>query len=165
MSIQFVCECGRSLKVKDESAGRKVRCPTCGIVIVVPTPASSENAADEAINELLAEGPPPASPPKPMLEEDDARFEEEKRPSLPASKPRSMPPDPTREARVPRIKKPDSSYSGISIHPQIIIGVLMMVGAVVWFFAGLAADRIFFYPPILFLLGIGAIIKGFTGRE
>ena len=42
----------------------------------------------------------------------------------------------------------------------------MMVGAVVWFFGALFfLDRIFFYPPIMFVLGIGAVIRGFTGQE
>ncbi len=33
-------------------------------------------------------------------------------------------------------------------------------GAVVWFFGGLAAGIIFFYPPILLIIGIIAIIRG-----
>ncbi len=36
----------------------------------------------------------------------------------------------------------------------------MMVGAAVWFFVGLAAGIIFFYPPVLFVLGFIALIKG-----
>jgi hypothetical protein len=39
-------------------------------------------------------------------------------------------------------------------------GVGMMVGAVVWFALGWMAGRIFFYPPILFVLGIVAVGKG-----
>jgi hypothetical protein len=39
-------------------------------------------------------------------------------------------------------------------------GVGMMVGAVVWFVVGWMAGRIFFYPPILFVLGIVAVAKG-----
>lgn len=39
-------------------------------------------------------------------------------------------------------------------------GIVMMVIAAVWFFAGLAADRIFFYPPVLFVIGVYALIKG-----
>ena len=39
-------------------------------------------------------------------------------------------------------------------------GIAMMVGAVVWFCDGLAFDRIFFYPPILFVFGIVAVVKG-----
>ena len=39
-------------------------------------------------------------------------------------------------------------------------GVGMMVGAVVWFVVGWMAGRIFFYPPILFVLGIVSLAKG-----
>lgn len=39
-------------------------------------------------------------------------------------------------------------------------GVLMIVIALVWFFGGLAVDRIFFYPPVLLLFGIYAVVKG-----
>lgn len=42
----------------------------------------------------------------------------------------------------------------------MIGGVAMMVGAVVWFVVGWFAGYIFFYPPILFVLGIGGILKG-----
>ena len=33
-------------------------------------------------------------------------------------------------------------------------GLLMMVGAIVRFFGGLAAGYIFFYPPIMFIIGL-----------
>jgi hypothetical protein len=39
----------------------------------------------------------------------------------------------------------------------------MMAGAVIWFVLGLMADRIFFYPPILFVLGVIAFIRGIAG--
>ncbi|MEM7474059.1 MAG: hypothetical protein AAF483_03645 [Planctomycetota bacterium] len=35
-----------------------------------------------------------------------------------------------------------------------ITGILMMLGAVVWFVGGLAVGYIFFYPPILFIAGL-----------
>jgi len=38
---------------------------------------------------------------------------------------------------------------------------MLKVGiAAAWFFPGLAADRIFFCPPVLFVIGLYAIIKG-----
>ncbi len=40
-------------------------------------------------------------------------------------------------------------------------GVLMMVGAAVWFFVGLAANVIYFYPPVLFIIGLVTVLKGF----
>ena len=36
----------------------------------------------------------------------------------------------------------------------------MMVGAVVWFVVGLFLNIIFFYPPVLFIIGLIAFIKG-----
>lgn len=44
-------------------------------------------------------------------------------------------------------------------------GILMMVGAAVWFVVGLKGDRIFFYPPVLFVLGIISFFKGLFGSE
>jgi hypothetical protein len=41
MSINVVCDCGKTLKVKDDAAGKKIKCPACQTVLVVP-------AADEA---------------------------------------------------------------------------------------------------------------------
>jgi hypothetical protein len=64
-----------------------------------------------------------------------------------------------------RVRKSEGSGFSIAVHPAIISGLLMMVGAAVWFFVGLSAGIIYFYPPVLFVLGIGAIIRGFTGRE
>jgi F0F1-type ATP synthase assembly protein I len=44
-------------------------------------------------------------------------------------------------------------------------GILMMVGAAVWFVVGLMGDTIFFYPPVLFVLGIISFFKGLFGSE
>ena len=41
----------------------------------------------------------------------------------------------------------------------------MMVGAAVWFFVGLAAGIIFFYPPVLFVLGIISFFKGLFSSD
>jgi hypothetical protein len=39
-------------------------------------------------------------------------------------------------------------------------GIIMIAIAVVWFFGGLAAGYVFYYPPILFAIGVYALIKG-----
>jgi len=36
MAIAFKCKCGRSMKVRDENAGKKVRCPDCGKGVRIP---------------------------------------------------------------------------------------------------------------------------------
>jgi hypothetical protein len=47
----------------------------------------------------------------------------------------------------------------------LIGGLLMMLIAIVWFVAGLAAGFIFFYPPILLVIGFIAVIRGLLNRE
>ncbi len=37
MPIRVVCSCGKRLAIKEELAGRRVRCPTCQGVVAVPT--------------------------------------------------------------------------------------------------------------------------------
>ena len=59
----------------------------------------------------------------------------------------------------PPYERPREAMNSASFG-SIITGILMMVGAAVWFFVGLAAGIIFFYPPILFILGFIALIKG-----
>jgi hypothetical protein len=39
MSILFICPCGKTLRVRAESSGRKVKCPGCGTVQRCPPPA------------------------------------------------------------------------------------------------------------------------------
>ena len=49
MQIQFHCsnaECRRKLEVGDELAGKKVKCPKCKTVMVVPRPDSGTDASD-----------------------------------------------------------------------------------------------------------------------
>lgn len=47
-TIDVVCSCGKRLRVKDEHAGRKVRCPKCQSVSQVPASASLAEPATEA---------------------------------------------------------------------------------------------------------------------
>jgi hypothetical protein len=47
--ISLACACGKALRVKDELAGRKVKCPGCQAVLAVPAPGP----------ELLPETDPP----------------------------------------------------------------------------------------------------------
>lgn len=46
---------------------------------------------------------------------------------------------------------------------QIGGGILMMIGAAVWFVLGMMANRFFIYPPVLFILGLVSLISGIVG--
>ncbi len=51
------------------------------------------------------------------------------------------------------------------VRKGVLGGIIMISIAIVWFFGGLAVGYIFFYPPILFLIGLYALLKGlFTGN-
>jgi hypothetical protein len=49
MAIPVSCACGKKLSVKDEFAGRKVKCPACQKLLKVP--AAEEFAEDEFADE------------------------------------------------------------------------------------------------------------------
>lgn|GEM_PF-843451 len=51
------------------------------------------------------------------------------------------------------------------VNGSVITGILMIIGSIVWFFGGLAVGIIFFYPPIMLVLGIIALGKGLMGRD
>ena len=61
----------------------------------------------------------------------------------------------SRKAREREMEEPASSGG-----KDIITGILMMVGAIVWFVVGYMAGYIYFYPPVLFVIGLGTMIKG-----
>jgi hypothetical protein len=180
MPIPLTCTCGRSLRLKDDLAGRKVRCPECRDVLTVPLaheetvlealPADAEE--DGVLQAELVKAPPTARRrPSYRRDEDDEEPETgiQARPFRP--KPAALPsaddeePEPPRRPRRRRVKR-RRSQGGLergwfgNSNAGIAGGLLMMLIALVWFFGGLAFGIIFFYPPVLFVIGIAAFIKG-----
>jgi DNA-directed RNA polymerase subunit RPC12/RpoP len=51
MPIALSCRCGRSLRLKDELAGKKIRCPECSSILAVP---AKKNEADDLVLEVLS---------------------------------------------------------------------------------------------------------------
>lgn len=47
MPIKLTCACGKKLSVKDEMAGRRVKCPACQKAVNVPKPDVEESPIDE----------------------------------------------------------------------------------------------------------------------
>jgi biopolymer transport protein ExbD/DNA-directed RNA polymerase subunit RPC12/RpoP len=82
MSVEFSCtQCGSELRADGRHIGRRVRCPDCATLIVVPNPHSAEQesiveleAVDEApavalepVQSPVEQPPQPPSPPPPIL--------------------------------------------------------------------------------------------------
>ena len=58
MPITLKCPCGKTLRVADENAGRRVKCPACAAVLDAPAP--------ELFFEVV-ETPPPTSEANPIV--------------------------------------------------------------------------------------------------
>ena len=178
MPIALTCGCGRAMRIKEEYAGRKVRCPDCRGVVTVPEPTAPPQIDElEVLNAEPAEAERETLPsraavtarrPTPPRDEEDAGIQEESRRRPAADEPRPSRPEPKRRPR-PRVRRNDRprvAFEGGwfgSANAGVAGGLLMILIAAVWFFAGLAAGIIFFYPPILFIIGVVAFIKGLAG--
>ena len=47
----------------------------------------------------------------------------------------------------------------------VLGGMGLMAGAVIWFVLGLMGGYIFYYPPVMFVIGMIAMIKGLVSRD
>src|SRR5579862_8083850 len=96
MSVMITCpDCDKTLKVKDEAVGKKVRCPACSNVFTARS--KPKNLDDNFLDDLEKSAPPKR---KRRVVEDDQDDEEQ----LPARKSRSVKSASTKE----KPKKSDS---------------------------------------------------------
>jgi hypothetical protein len=164
--ITFACSCGKTLRVKDDLAGRWVRCPACKETAIVPEAAMPPQPAFEVVEDE------PAPPPRTRVKAEAApfRFGDDG----PAARPRSRPDQeydgPRKASKRKRSRRREEEAKpghfaverGV-VNGGVIGGLAAMAVAVVWFVVGLKNDLIFYYPPILFLLGMVAVVKGLVG--
>ena len=166
--IEIVCtSCQRRLSVPGSAAGKKVKCP-CGVATAVPNAGSAPPA------------PIPANDPFGMPANDPFGMPADDNPfAAPAdefgenpyatsgsgeygitSAPAYMSaPKPRKKAERKKTSAPTGA-GGLDMG-QVLGGAGMMVGAVVWLVVGLMCGWIFFYPPILFIIGLVTMVKGF----
>ena len=150
MAIAVTCSgCDRTMKVKDDFAGQRALCPFCKAEIRVPSQERPGGRSEYA----LADDDPPRR---------EDREDEPRRPRR-----RDEDDEPRRRARlrdrdedIPVRKRKSGGTNG-----GVLSGVLMMVGALVWFFLALAVGWIAFYPPVLFIVGLVTFIKGLAGNS
>lgn len=171
MPIAFECSCGKSLQVKDEHAGRRVRCPACSETLSVPAPTPQFEVVED-------DEPAPRAAPIRAKVVERSRDDDEDDDERPRSKRKSYDLDDDDEeeerprkkkkkrSRVTREKPQEQSHFAMEksiVNGGVAGGLLAMIIAVVWFVAGLMNDRIFFYPPILLVVGLIAFFKGLMG--
>src|SRR5271156_1502787 len=71
MPITFACDdCDTSIRVKDQFAGKKARCPKCGAVVRVPQLEEEERVEEDPVDEDPVEEAPRPKRSKPRAEEE-----------------------------------------------------------------------------------------------
>jgi hypothetical protein len=121
--------CGADIALPEGFNGVQKQCMSCRKMVRVPP--TSRRTPSPAISETAdAEAAPPSAKParRPLLRRRSAQRDE----------------GPFEFER----KGMDSGIMG---------GIGLMLIAVVWFFAGMAAGYIYFYPPVLFFIGLVAV--------
>jgi hypothetical protein len=164
--ITFPCACGRTLRVKADHAGKRTRCPGCREPVLIPDPeARTRPRARAPERGIQAERPSSRSGARVR----PRREEEEDIPTVQAVEDDDLP-----EAEpAPRRRRPRRSSGGgwspsFSMDPAggaVLGGLAMMLIAVVWFVGGLMVGFIFFYPPVLFVIGLLTLIGGANGQR
>jgi hypothetical protein len=153
--------------------------PMAKLISKIPAPAATPSAADPGF-EVVDDDEPVVAAPAKKLRNSDVSLDENK---LVRRKQRTEDEEevrprkrrivddeefdrPRKQRRRQQLESQDSSgWFGTEkwvLSGGAIGGGIAMLVAVVWFILGLMADRIFFYPPILFLVGLGGILKAFV---
>jgi len=139
MSIRVICKhCDAKLNVAEKHQGKKTNCPKCEKPLTIPVMQSDEDD-DEYGDEYV-----PSVPPKMARKKKRPEVAPKDRPQKPKRRPEDY-----------------AQEEGCGMfNAGLLPGILMMVGAVIWFFVGLQAGTIFFYPPILFIAGMISFVRG-----
>jgi hypothetical protein len=164
MTISLKCSCGQTLRAREELAGKKAKCPACGRIHNVPEPEYDVVEEEEVFDVEPVEAEEGIAPRRSRTRE-DASF---RAPAPRRTEP--VPERPQRKRKRRRVQREEED-SGVvfergwfgSINAGVVGGILMILIALVWFVVGLAGGIIFFYPPILAVIGFVAIIKGAMG--
>jgi len=186
MPVALTCTCGRSMRVKDEIAGKKIRCPACSTVLLVPRRDTPTDDEEEAGNLLLEEPEEPRS--------DDNRDTADVAPATDAIQPPPRPgprpyspPEPPRPEWKWRKKKPPPAplrkrKPGLlgkvfnNVNPNYGImwtGIFMVLGSVglalvnglILLQTGYISPCLIAVTVILFFSSIGTFFKGVMGRN
>lgn len=162
--VPVVCpQCDKRLMVPAGTIGKQGRCPSCKSVFTLEqlyeAEATSASPGFANNNYSFATAPAKTS----SVYSDDDFKDEYALQAAPA-----LPPPQFSQANVNQMAvdydrnyAPSSSGDGSFWNGSILGGVVTMLIAVVWFFGGLfLLNRIFIWPPIMFIIGLITCVKG-----
>ena len=147
---------------KAELAGKICKC-SCGAKIQVPSKRESGVVQASIANPVDMSAPLALPVMAEAAPQSGSKFQT--RYNNPEAYKSATPPPKKKVSMPKRVPSRNRSASSGSNHSAlfdgpVIGGVGMMLGATIWFVVGWWAGYIFYYPPILFCLGFGSVIKG-----
>ncbi len=167
--VQFQCgQCLKQFRSKPGSAGKTATC-SCGALINIPhAPQAPAHETTDLFPGLQQHDDlfgPPSDNAYPMANDPLAPLPTHLASGAAAQPSTYHPPSyqdaQNRQAKKKRVKKPiKPRESESSPGVEIISGIFMMIGSVVWLVVGLEFGWLFYYPPILFCIGLATLIKG-----
>lgn len=177
--VSVVCpSCNKRLLVPGTSLGKQGRCPACQTVFTleqmweaeaVPTPANNGFGGFGQSNDVWGPATPAANSfgsPSNTLLNNNSNDDYQLQPAANNFAANNYAPTVSSPYASPQYNSTPASYQsptpakGQFWDSSVLGGIALMVIAVVWFFGGLAVNIIFFYPPILFIIGLVALVKG-----
>jgi LSD1 subclass zinc finger protein len=159
--------CGKLLMVPASAEGKQIRCPSCQQSFVLEVPDEDREDDDQQPAESSI---PAASSPPPFsggaiapLPQQAANFPAPLNAAQANSTENPIVIDPGMID--PGAAKTEQYQHGFGLEHRgwdagMMGGLAMMAIAAIWFFGGLAFDVIFFYPLILFVIGVVGFVKG-----
>lgn len=181
------CECGRTLRVAKGEKQKLAKCP-CGSTFSVPSadPTASQPIVTQAIPRRaiplakpVAVSEDHAFPELPSYHAPQVSYRGEISASVASTPIRTngaFGERPTNQSVASsylenaRQESSNSNYETTGgwsnfFDATVIGGLVVMLVAVGWFVAGLAAGVIFFYPPVMFVLGMITVVKGIMSND
>lgn len=193
-TLRFKCaNCGSTIKAASKFRGKTVKCPKCGNSLKLPKLQKSKQEASTTVrkkprlveitdfqedDDFLDEPrrktrkSPPASEDQFDDYEDDFEDYGDGDDHDFEPPPRRTPSRKKKKKKKRKRRRSNSSDDGgvfglenRMLSGGVLGGIGMMIGAVAWFVVGLMNDYIFFYPPILFVVGLVAFFKGLFSSD
>ena len=190
--ITIRCNCGVALAVPASAIGKSAKCK-CGAIVPIVAPSAAVVTATPVVSPYAAPQTPAAAGSGDIfgnLSNDDfgstPAWNDFNIPAAPAasgyySQPAayaasaSKAASPQRSSAVNpyianaqhelRRARDSEKVSWNPVNASTFAGIGMILGALVWFFGGLAMGIIFFYPPVLLVLGMISLGRGLTASD
>ena len=174
MPITLNCPCGKTLRVADEHAAKRVKCPVCNAVIAPPAPEPSFEVVEESLPRAMAAARLKPAPREEDEDDDGYNMEAATRnPAPPKKKPnfrkRADSDDEDDPDDNPRPRRRPSGAPVGKRFKHMAGGIAMLIGGVVMalvgnYLNGRGAIKLLIIGILLALAGLFTLVQGLTGN-